>query len=37
VPLARADVDDLAAFLATLTDRHGARRPWNPAGLTRCP
>ena len=35
--LARADVDDLAAFLVTLTDAHGARRPWNPAGLTRCP
>jgi cytochrome c peroxidase len=36
-PLAGPDVDDLAAFLATLTDRYGARRPWNPAGLTRCP
>jgi len=34
----RADeLDDLAAFLATLTDAHGARRPWNPAGLARCP
>ncbi|HEU5294315.1 MAG TPA: cytochrome c peroxidase [Burkholderiaceae bacterium] len=36
-PLARADSEDLVAFLATLTDAHGSRRPWNPAGLTRCP
>jgi cytochrome c peroxidase len=28
---------DLAAFLATLTDRHGARRPWSSADLTGCP
>jgi len=31
------EVDDLAAFLSTLTDAHGSRRPWNPSGLTRCP
>jgi len=36
-PLAPGDVDDLAAFLVTLTDAHGSRRPWNPSGLTRCP
>jgi len=28
---------DLAAFVATLTDAHGARRPWDPSGLRRCP
>jgi len=31
------DVDDLAAFLATLTDAHGARRPWNSSATLRCP
>ena len=36
-PLLMGEIDDLVAFLATLTDAHGARRPWNPAGLTRCP
>jgi cytochrome c peroxidase len=36
-PLDLGEIDDLAAFLATLTDAHGARRPWNPSGLTRCP
>ena len=36
-PLLMGEIDDLVAFLATLTDVHGARRPWNPAGLTRCP
>jgi len=36
-PLARTDAADLVAFLATLTDAHGSRRPWNPAGLTHCP
>ena len=35
-PLLMGEIDDLVAFLATLTDSHGARRPWNPAGLTRC-
>jgi cytochrome c peroxidase len=36
-PLTSADAEDLVAFLATLTDEHGSRRPWNPQGLTRCP
>ncbi len=36
-PLQLGEVDDLVAFLATLTDAHGPRRPWNPSGLTRCP
>jgi cytochrome c peroxidase len=31
------DVDDLAAFLATLTDAHGARRPWSSSATLRCP
>jgi hypothetical protein len=31
------EIDDLVAFLDTLTDAHGSRRPWNPSGLTRCP
>jgi cytochrome c peroxidase len=35
--LQRSEVDDLVAFLLTLTDPHGSRRPWNPAGLTGCP
>ncbi|HEX6020139.1 MAG TPA: cytochrome c peroxidase [Burkholderiaceae bacterium] len=35
-PLRIGEADDLAAFLSTLTDAHGARRPWDPAGLTRC-
>ena len=36
-PLTVGEIDDLAAFLDTLTDAHGSRRPWNPSGLTRCP
>ena len=36
-PLLMGEIDDLVEFLATLTDAHGARRPWNSAGLTRCP
>ena len=35
-PLGVGEIDDLAAFLDTLTDAHGSRRPWNPSGLTRC-
>ena len=35
-PLRIGEIDDLAAFLATLTDAHGSRRPWDPSGLTRC-
>ena len=30
-------VGDLAAFLSTLTDRHGERRPWTTESLVRCP
>ena len=36
-PLAAGEVDDLAAFLVTLTDAHGERRPWSSVGTTRCP
>jgi cytochrome c peroxidase len=36
-PLRVGEIADLAAFLDTLTDAHGSRRPWNPSGLTRCP
>jgi cytochrome c peroxidase len=36
-PLLLGEIDDLVAFLVTLTDDHGSRRPWNPSGLTRCP
>jgi cytochrome c peroxidase len=32
-----ADASDLAAFVATLTDAHGARRPWDSSGLSGCP
>jgi cytochrome c peroxidase len=35
--LTAAEASDLAAFVATLTDAHGARRPWDSSGLTRCP
>jgi cytochrome c peroxidase len=35
--LSPAEVGDLAAFLVTLTDAFGSRRPWSPSGLTRCP
>ncbi len=30
-------VDDLAAFLATLTDQYGERRPWSAEPLASCP
>jgi cytochrome c peroxidase len=36
-PLQLGEVDDLVAFLATLTDAHGSRRPWNPSSPTHCP
>ncbi len=36
-PLSAQQVDDLAAFLATLTDQYGERRPWALTGSTRCP
>ena len=32
-PLAAPQVDDLVAFLHTLTDVHGPRRPWRPSEL----
>jgi cytochrome c peroxidase len=32
-----AETSDLAAFIATLTDAHGARRPWDTSGLHHCP
>jgi len=36
--LSAQQVADLSAFLLTLTDRDGARRPWSSADrLTRCP
>jgi cytochrome c peroxidase len=36
-PLSNADAQDLVAFVSTLTDAHGARRPWDPSGVLRCP
>lgn len=36
-PLTNAQVDDLAAFLTSLSDAHGERRPWDTRGLTGCP
>jgi cytochrome c peroxidase len=36
-PLRIGEIDDLLAFVVTLTDAHGQRRPWNPSGLTGCP
>jgi cytochrome c peroxidase len=35
--LSASDADDLAAFVTTLTAAHGARRPGDTSGLTRCP
>jgi cytochrome c peroxidase len=35
--LSAAQANDLAAFVSTLTDAHGARRPWDSSGLQRCP
>jgi len=35
--LAATEVEDLAAFLETLTDRHGERRPWVADEIARCP
>jgi cytochrome c peroxidase len=35
--LPSAEASDLAAFVATLTDAAGARRPWDSSGLQRCP
>lgn len=36
-PLSAQHVDDLAAFLATLADAYGKRRPWPLAGFVSCP
>jgi cytochrome c peroxidase len=30
-------VADLTAFVATLTDHHGARRPWTSLAMYDCP
>jgi cytochrome c peroxidase len=35
--LAEVDARDLAAFLVTLTDAYGERRPWTADELARCP
>lgn len=37
VSLSTTQVEDLTAFLVTLTDRHGGRRPWTSANLSSCP
>jgi len=34
--LSPAEAGDLVAFVSTLTDVHGARRPWDPSGTLRC-
>jgi cytochrome c peroxidase len=36
-PLTERQVADLEAFLVTLTDRHGERRPWATTSDVRCP
>jgi cytochrome c peroxidase len=36
-PLSDQEVGDLAAFLATLTDAYGERRPWTVTSRVRCP
>ncbi len=36
-PLQAGEVDDLLAFLVTLTDAHGERRPWTASGTMHCP
>ena len=35
--LSAPQVDDLAAFLATLSDEYGERRPWTSQASVRCP
>jgi cytochrome c peroxidase len=35
--LAPSEASDLVAFVATLTDAHGSRRPWDTSGLRDCP
>jgi cytochrome c peroxidase len=34
--LSAAEAHDLVAFVSTLTDVHGSRRPWDPSGTLRC-
>lgn len=36
-PLSSQQSGDLVAFLATLTDAYGQRRPWSSADLAQCP
>jgi cytochrome c peroxidase len=36
-PLSTRQLDDLTAFLSTLTDQHGARRPWSSQEVAPCP
>ncbi len=36
-PLSSQEVEELVAFLATLTDQYGERRPWSSADLAPCP
>lgn len=35
-PMNTTQIDDLAAFLATLTDAHAERRPWSAEALASC-
>ena len=37
LPLSSQQVDDVLAFLATLTDHYGQRRPWSSDALAKCP
>lgn len=37
VALSATEAEDLVAFLNTLTDRHGERRPWSIDKLLNCP
>lgn len=36
-PLSSQQADDLAAFLSTLTDAYGERRPWSSDAMAQCP
>ena len=36
LPLSPQQADDLVAFLATLTDGYGQRRPWSSDALAQC-
>ena len=37
LPLSLQQADDLVAFLATLTDAYGQRRPWSSDAVAQCP